>query len=145
MNEATMRSLFTLAGIGVIRLWRLPNGYLGDLEPLTDNEVVRDTSKGGAGYVETNVDKDSPDPTVNVVRSWMSDYRWRNASPAWLVKTSYGLIQIGWRKRVIAIEWSDTPIRTIVTDDNVTKSDTMVHAWSEETALKYLKALTASR
>lgn len=59
----------------------------------------------------------------------------------WLLKTPHGLIEVGRRKRVIEISWSDTAIRRVITADDVTKSDSMVHAWSEEKALEYLKAL----
>ncbi len=61
--------------------------------------------------------------------------------PWWLVKTPAGLVEIGWRKRVIDISWNDTDIRAVITKDDVTKSETMVHAWSEEKALEYLKEL----
>jgi hypothetical protein len=63
------------------------------------------------------------------------------ASPWWLVKTPFGLIEIGWRKRVISIDWSDTNIDKIVTEDQVTKGDSYVHASSDEQAIKYLKVL----
>lgn len=62
-------------------------------------------------------------------------------SPWWLVKTTKGIIEIGWRKRVISIDWSDTDIRKIVTLDQVTKDETSVHAYSEEDAITYLKSL----
>lgn len=61
--------------------------------------------------------------------------------PWWLVKTELGYIQLGWRKRVISIDWSDTAIRKIVTEDNVTKGMDHVHAYSEEDVVKYLKQL----
>lgn len=59
----------------------------------------------------------------------------------WFVKTPCGWIKIGWRKRVINIDWSDTPIRKIITEEETTKDESHVHAWSEEKALTYLKAL----
>lgn len=61
----------------------------------------------------------------------------------WFVKTRCGWVKIGWRKRVVNIEWSDTPVRTILSPDGVTKGDTYIHAWSMEDALKYLKLLAA--
>ena len=64
-------------------------------------------------------------------------------NPWWLVKTPVGLIKIGWRKRVISIDWSDTPIRAIVTDDDTTKEENMVHAWTELKAIEYLQALAS--
>ena len=57
-----------------------------------------------------------------------------------LVKTEYGLIQLGWRHRVIAIDWSDTGIEYLI-DDDVTKDEHSCHAWSYEDAIKYLKGL----
>lgn len=60
-------------------------------------------------------------------------------NPWWLVQTPIGMITIGWRKRVINIDWANTPLRTIITLDEVTKSETMVHAWSEEKMIEYLK------
>lgn len=61
--------------------------------------------------------------------------------PWWLVKTSIGLIQIGWRKRVLSIDWSDTGIQALITDDDVTKDFHMVHAYSYAKALEYLTRL----
>ena len=63
-------------------------------------------------------------------------------NPWWLVKTEYGLIEIGPRKRVINIDWSDTSIRKVITEDDVTKSETMVHAYGLSKALEYLAKLS---
>lgn len=65
----------------------------------------------------------------------------RMNSPWWLVRTKAGLVEIGWRKRVISINWFDTPIRKEVTTDSVTKGETDVHAWSEAKAVEYLTVL----
>ena len=62
-------------------------------------------------------------------------------NPWWLIKTEFGLIRIGWRKRVITIDWSDTDVRKIITEDDTTKEEHMVHAWTVEKAVEYLKAL----
>ena len=58
-----------------------------------------------------------------------------------LVTTKIGVIKIGWRKRVIEIDWSETDIRRIISDDDVTKDQTMIHAWGYEKAAEYLEAL----
>lgn len=68
----------------------------------------------------------------------------RRDSPWWLAITEFGPIEIGWRKRVISINWEDTAARVIVTEDNVTKEMTLVHAWSYVKALEYLTALAAT-
>lgn len=62
----------------------------------------------------------------------------RKANPWWLVKTPTGLVRIGRRKRVITIDWSDTPFRGIVTDDDVTKETYMVYACTLGNAVDYL-------
>ena len=62
-------------------------------------------------------------------------------SPWWLVKTSIGMIEIGWRKRVIQIDWSDTDFNIIVTEDDVTKDIKYVHAYGYAKAVEYLTRL----
>lgn len=57
------------------------------------------------------------------------------------VKTRLGWIEIGWRKRVLAIDWSETEIRKVVTKDDVTKGEDHVHAWDIAKALEYLTEL----
>lgn len=64
-------------------------------------------------------------------------------SPWWLVRTNVGCIVIGWRKRVISIEWKDTPIRKVLTERSVTKDDTMIHAYGYVEALEYLTAFAS--
>lgn len=59
----------------------------------------------------------------------------------WLVETLYGSIRIGWRKRVIEIDWSGTPLRQIVTEDQTTKEPMLVHAWGYLKAIEYLATL----
>ena len=51
-----------------------------------------------------------------------------------------GLIEIGWRKRVISINWEDTGIKCDIPDD-VTKTEFSAHAWSYHDAIKYLDLL----
>lgn len=85
-------------------------------------------------------------------RMWeLANGYWPNAPdyddvrrPWWLAKTSLGLIRIGWRKRVLEIEWEATDLRVVVTEDDVTKSKTMVHAWSSAKAVEYLTRLRES-
>lgn len=73
---------------------------------------------------------------------WPEGYiEMRQKSPWWLMKTPAGLVRIGWRKRVISIDWCDTPARIIVTDDDTTKDATLVHAWSHGKAVVYLDSL----
>lgn len=66
----------------------------------------------------------------------------RRESPWWLVLTDHGVIEIGWRKRVISIDWEGTHVRESVTSDDVTKDTTYVHAWSMSKAVQYLDSLS---
>lgn len=72
---------------------------------------------------------------------WGNDPEMSAKSPWWLVNTPYGLIKLGWRKRVISIEWPETKARCEVTKDNVTKHDVLVHAYSYAKAVEYMAAL----
>ena len=61
--------------------------------------------------------------------------------PWWLVETAIGLIRIGWRKRVLEVDWEATGIEGTVTSDDTTKAATYVHAWTPEKAIEYLRRL----
>lgn len=75
-------------------------------------------------------------------RYWGSSYRTNpDISSWWLAKTQVGIIEIGWRKRVISIHWEDTSIKQIVTEDDVTKDVSGVHAYSVPKAVEYLTEL----
>lgn len=73
---------------------------------------------------------------------------WYNRHRFWYIVTTYvGRIRIGWRKRVIHIDWSDSAIkhvdgRTLFTDFlNNTVDSTFIHAWSYEEATKIISRL----
>lgn len=66
----------------------------------------------------------------------------RRNYPWWLVLTKAGPVVIGWRKRVISIDWSDTPVRKMVTGDDVTKGEDHVHAWGYGKAVEHLGYLS---
>jgi hypothetical protein len=65
--------------------------------------------------------------------------------PWFIVTTKLGRIKIGWRKRVIEIDWTDSIIKhtaeELFPDENVTKGDKYIHAWSLEKAKEYIEAL----
>lgn len=64
----------------------------------------------------------------------------RQQYPWWSVTTEDGAITIGWRKRVIHIDWTRSNRRGQVTTDDVTLDSNMVHAWSFPKAVEYLRA-----
>lgn len=63
------------------------------------------------------------------------------------VTTRIGVITVGWRKRVISIDWSDTTVAAkaaeLFPDEDVTKIDRLIHAWSYEKAREYIAKLFA--
>lgn len=54
-----------------------------------------------------------------------------------------GTITMGWRKRVIDIDWTNTGVNflDLFPDEHVTKSQYNIHAWSSEKASEYLKKI----
>ncbi|AXQ70018.1 hypothetical protein HOU03_gp250 [Caulobacter phage CcrSC] len=69
----------------------------------------------------------------------VNGYSKTREDPWYLVHTDFGMIHIGWRKRVISIDWEQTKVRVIVTEDDVTKDETQVHAHSMADAAVYLR------
>lgn len=65
--------------------------------------------------------------------------------PWFIVTTTKGRIKIGWCKRVINIDWSDSTIKETSTnlfpDEDVTKFDKTIHAWGYEKAQEYINIL----
>jgi hypothetical protein len=65
-------------------------------------------------------------------------------NPWWIITTCHGKIKIGWRKRVISIDWSDCKKKVdhkLITVDEVTCYDGLIHAWSYGKAVEYLNQL----
>lgn len=73
-------------------------------------------------------------PTAN--RYGSEDYH----GPWFEVKTEFGTIVIGWRKRVIAIDWSATGRDLLHLFDDITgtKGERDIHAWTYAEAIDYL-------
>jgi hypothetical protein len=65
-------------------------------------------------------------------------------APWYLVKTAVGTFKIGWRKRVINIDWSKTNLQHVMslfTKEDVTKNNWCIHAWGTEKAIEYLATM----
>lgn len=65
--------------------------------------------------------------------------------PWLIVTTTKGRIKIGWRKKVINIDWSDSIIEKTAEDlfpkEDVTKDKKLIHAWGYDKAKGYLSIL----
>lgn len=64
----------------------------------------------------------------------------------WLKVSTYkGTVIIGWRKRVISIDWSQSNVKEraneLFPDEDVTKDERLIHAWGYEKATEYLKKI----
>lgn len=66
--------------------------------------------------------------------------------PPWFkVKTVQGEFEIGWRKRVIHIGWSNNNVpEDLFKDQDVTKESDLIHAWGYKKAEEYLKKIRES-
>jgi hypothetical protein len=69
-------------------------------------------------------------------------------SPWFIVTTRKGQIEIGWRKRVISIDWKDSDIKKsgfdLFPNEDTTRWDTGIHAWGYEKAKEYINVLLNS-
>ncbi len=65
--------------------------------------------------------------------------------PWFVVTTKLGRITIGWRKRVINIDWEGSIINKTANElfpgEDVTKGNKCIHAWSYEKAKEYIDVL----
>lgn len=78
---------------------------------------------------------------IEVKSHWIVANKYYGDCADWvLAKTDLGMITIGWRKRVINIDWGDTGLKFLI-DDDVTKECTYCHAWGYDKAITYLKQL----
>lgn len=69
--------------------------------------------------------------------------------PWYLVTTSKGHIKIGWRKRVISIDWKDSDIKQsgyeLFPEEDVTRWESGIHAWGYEKAKEYIDHLLKTK
>ena len=69
--------------------------------------------------------------------------------PWFVVTTPFGRIKIGWRKRVISIDWSESKVvktgSELFPDENTSKGDRDIHAWSLEKAKEYVDTIIRSQ
>lgn len=68
--------------------------------------------------------------------------------PWFIVTTKVGRIKVGWRKRVIEIDWSQTrgtkTAAELFSEEKVTKGERLIHAWTADAAKEYVSAILTS-
>ena len=67
----------------------------------------------------------------------------------WIIATTnLGRIKLGWRKRVMNLDWSQSDITAmgeiLFKEEETTKGEKYIHCWSKEKAVEYLKKLKNS-
>lgn len=84
-------------------------------------------------------------PSNIYVKEIENGYSKNDIEPWYIVTTSKGPIEIGWRKSVISINWRDSDIKEraeqLFTSEDVTKYDQLIHAWGYEKAKEYITKL----
>jgi len=82
-----------------------------------------------------------------IPNGYCSDWCCRHL-PWFIVTTTIGRFKIGCRKRVISIDWSETVgtgmANELFENEDVTKSDQSIHAWSMDDARRYIEVVIAS-
>ncbi len=66
----------------------------------------------------------------------------------WIIATTpKGRIKLGWRKRVMNLDWSDSDLEIdgekLFKGEDTTIGTSYIHCWSEEKAVEYLKKLNS--
>lgn len=75
----------------------------------------------------------------------------RLGSPWAIVTSEIGRVQIGWRKRVVEIDWSNSLVREdaptlfpLVTDTKGSNGERYIHAWNDDATVEILSKLAAA-
>ena len=84
-------------------------------------------------------------PTLVYAKEIPNQYSEKILNPWFLVTTQKGNIKIGWRKRVIVIDWEDSDIKEMAEDlfknEDTTKYKFYIHAWGYDKAKEYISKL----
>lgn len=82
-----------------------------------------------------------------IPNGYSSDWHSRHL-PWFVVTTEIGRFKIGWRKRVIHLEWTETicteTAEQLFPSEDVTKDGRMIHAYGYDKARQYVEAIIAS-
>jgi hypothetical protein len=131
-------------------LWRAAYQAQDLLEKAARQEILLADqgmkAKGEAETAELIACFEGPIYVEKIHNGYDPDYFVHN--PWLIVTTTVGRFTIGWRKRVIHLEWGDVPGAgkgsDLFPDESTTTGDHYIHAWSIEKAKEYVAAVVAS-
>lgn len=113
------------------------------LDPKTEDDRVREKADIEKVFVDAGFPVIFMEPIPN--EYFGPNDPWSLRSPWYVITTPIGHIKIGWRKRVLALDWSRSTVKvavdTLFPSEDVTKGDHMIHAWSYAKATEYLTKL----
>jgi hypothetical protein len=90
---------------------------------------------------------DNPDEVEEIPNGYCNQWCCRHL-PWFVVTTPVGKIKLGWRKRVISIDWTSTLVEAtaeeLFPNEKVTKSLRLIHAWGIDDARRYIQTILTS-
>ena len=113
------------------------------LNPELQQNVIKDREEILACFAGNDI-------FVEEIPNDYSNSSYSKMFPWFVVTTKKGRIKIGWRKRVINIDWSDSIINKRGDElfagekDDTTVCEKSIHAWGYEKATEYIKVLLNS-
>ncbi|MBU3905306.1 MAG: hypothetical protein KJ906_04135 [Nanoarchaeota archaeon] len=146
------------------------NGWLGAEDGITPKYVIQEGDESymdiwkfyhkscnetrleeefGQKFEETFKEAGFKDIKLNAIKNkYCPDEACGHCAPWFEVDTEYGSMTIGWRKRVISIDWVDSDMKSkidasgdIFKDEDVTKCSAGIHAWGWDKAKDYLSRI----
>lgn len=121
---------------------------LNDAADIVDPKTLKSKSEERASFNKVFTEVFGSYHFVEVPNDYYKSELWNFRSPWMRVYTSWGVFLIGWRKRVIELSWEDTiftgTAEELFKDQNTTKSNKMIHAWSYDELQAYLIRLKDS-
>lgn len=84
----------------------------------------------------------------SIPNGYMTSWSTRHL-PWFVITTEIGRFKVGWRKRVIHLEWTETVVKKtayeLFPNEDVTKSGCMIHAWDLDKAREYVNAILVTQ
>ena len=116
------------------------------LDPKTEEFRVKEKAEIEKVFVDAGFPAIFMEPIPN--EYFGDNDPWSLRSPWYIVTTRIGHFKVGWRKRVLVLDWERTEVKTtadtLFQNEDVTKGEHMIHCWSYAKATEYLKRVMSS-